>query len=74
MPARFVVPTDNAVFVTSGEDSSGPVLNSHEAPVVAELTRWGYNITYVFQRDLLTLEWSNASMIVAADWIRSFRA
>ncbi|UCC92953.1 MAG: VCBS repeat-containing protein, partial [Thermoplasmata archaeon] len=74
LPARTVVPTDDVVFITSGEDADGPIINSHEAPVVTELARWGYNVTYVFQRDVLTVDWTNASMVVAADWIRSFRA
>jgi len=74
VPSISVVPTDDVVFITYGEDIDGPVLNDHETPVADELTRWGYSITYVHQRDLLTLDFTNASMIVAADYIRDYRA
>ncbi|MCK4300950.1 MAG: hypothetical protein KAX80_15525, partial [Planctomycetes bacterium] len=74
IPDRIEVPTGDVVFITIGADANGTVINSHESPVVDQLTRWGYNISYVYQRDVLTVNCSNASMVVAADWINSFRS
>ncbi|MCK4971043.1 MAG: hypothetical protein KAS77_10955, partial [Thermoplasmata archaeon] len=74
IPSVSMVPADDVVFITTGADQNGTVVNIHEIPVIDELIRWGYNITYVYQRDVLTLNLTNATMVVAADWISSFRS